>query len=352
MVRVGIIGAAGFTGGELLRLLLLHPEVEVTQATSREYAGEYIFKVHSNLRGITSLQFDGMDVGRTVEKCDVAFVATPHGASVKLTPQLLEEGLKVVDLSADFRLKEAGDYPHWYGWEHPRPDLLETAVYGIPELHRQEIKRSGFVACPGCMAISTILAAAPILKAGIVEENRIVADVKIGSSGAGAKPSLATHHASRAGVIRPYKVVDHRHTAEVEQELGLLAGSGDVKVAMSAHAVNIVRGILSTVHLFLKKPVTLQEVWGAYREMYRDEPFVRLVKDRKGIFRLPDPKVVIGSNYCDVGFELDPRLGRVVALGAIDNLVKGAAGVAVQCMNLMLGFDERMGIMHPPLYPA
>jgi N-acetyl-gamma-glutamyl-phosphate/LysW-gamma-L-alpha-aminoadipyl-6-phosphate reductase len=351
-VRVGIIGAAGFTGGELLRLLLLHPEVEITQATSREYAGEYIFKVHSNLRGVTTLQFSTLDITKTVEKCDIVFTATPHGTSVKITPKLLEGGLKVVDLSADFRLKNPEDYPQWYGWEHPRPDLLKKAVYGVPELHRQEIKESGFIACPGCMAISTILPAAPLLKAGLVEESHIVADLKIGSSGAGAKPSAASHHASRTGVVRPYKVVDHRHTAEIEQELGLVAGSKDVKVAMSAHAVNIVRGILSTVHLFLKKEVTMQEVWKAYRDMYRDEPFIRLVKDRKGIFRLPDPKVVIGSNYCDVGFELDPRIGRVVALGAIDNLIKGAAGIAVQCMNLMMGFDERTGLLQPPIYPV
>jgi len=342
-LRVGVIGASGFTGGEVLRLLLSHPKVEVTLATSREYSDEYVFRVHPNLRGVTDLKFSLPDLDKIAKSCDVVFLATPHGASVKYTPQLLEVGLKVVDLSADFRLKDPEQYKVWYGWEHPRPDLLQEAVYGLPELHREEIKRARLVACPGCTATASILALAPLVKAGFVDLDHLVVDVKIGSSGAGSTPTSSTHHSVRAGVVRPYAAAGHRHCAEIEQELGWLAGR-ELKVAMSAHAVDIVRGILSTGHAFLTRQVAQGELWKAYRSMYSGEPFVRIVKDRKGLYRLPDPKVVVGTNYCDVGFELDERVGRVVALAAIDNLVKGAAGQGVQCFNIMMGFDEREGL--------
>jgi len=202
------------------------------------------------------------------------------------------------------------------------------------------------------MAVAGILALAPPVKAGIVDLQHLVVDVKIGSSGAGAKPSRSTHHAERYGVVRPYKPAGHRHTAEIEQELRLLSGGGEVKVAFSAHAVNIVRGILATGHAFLTREVTLADLWKIYRSFYRDEPFIRLVKDRKGVCKLPDPKAVVGSNFCDVGFELDEHAGRLVALSAIDNLMKGAAGIAVQNMNIMLGFREDLGLKQPALYPA
>ncbi len=351
-MRVGIIGASGYTGGELLRLLLLHPEVEITQATSREYAGEYIFRVHPNLRSVTSLKFDEPNLSKTVERCDIAFTATPHGVSAKLVPRLLESGLKVIDLSADFRLKNPEDYPRWYGWSHPHPELLKRAVYGVPELHREEIKGALLVACPGCMAVATTLALAPVVKANLVDVERIVADIKVGSSGGGVKPSAATHHAERFGVVRAYKPVGHRHTAEVEQELKLISGYSDLKVSISAHAVNMVRGILSTVHTFLMKDTDVAQIWKAYRALYQDEPFIRFVRDHKGLYRFPDPKIVIGSNYCDIGFELDNHTNRLVILSAIDNLMKGAAGTAVQNLNLLLGIDERIGLQHIGLHPV
>ena len=350
MVRVGIIGGSGYTGGELLRLLLLHPEVEITQVTSREYAGEYIFRVHSNLRGITNLQFDKPDLSKTINQCDLVFMSTPHGVSSKLTPKLLEAGLKVIDLSADFRLKNPEDYPKWYGWNHPAPDTLKKAVYGVPELYREKIRDAQLVACPGCMAVVTILALAPVIKANLIDKDHIVVDVKIGSSGAGAKPSASTHHAERFGVVRPYKPTGHRHTAEIEQELSLIAGS-NVKVSMSAHAVNIVRGILTTVHSFLVEKADTATIWKAFRSLYQGEPFIRLVRDRKGLYRLPDPKVVVGSNFCDLGFEIDNHTNRLVILGAIDNLIKGAAGIAVQNMNIMLRIDEKTGLNQPALHP-
>ncbi|WP_309493445.1 N-acetyl-gamma-glutamyl-phosphate reductase [Candidatus Hecatella orcuttiae] len=352
MLRVGVIGGSGYTGGELLRLLLGHPQVEIAQTTSREYGGEYVFRVHPNLRGLTSLQFAKPDLEKTVKECDLVFTATPHGVSSKLVPRLLEAGLKVIDLSADFRLKNPEGYPQWYGWSHPHPELLQKAVYGVPELHRSDIGKAQLVACPGCMAVASILALAPAAKERLFEEDKVVVDVKIGSSGAGAKPSRSTHHAERAGVIRPYKPTGHRHTAEIEQELNWVAGSGAVKISMSAHAVNVVRGILATAHLFLKEKIGLAEVWKAYRGFYQNEPFIRLVRDKKGLYKLPDPKTVIGSNFCDIGFDLDKHVNRLVVLGAIDNLMKGAAGIAVQNLNLMMGWDERTGLLPPALYPV
>jgi len=303
-MRVGVIGGSGYVGGELVRLLLPHPEVELTTVTSRQNAGEFIFTVHPNLRGATQLKFTPPNISHVTEKCDLVFAAMPHGKSVNLVPQLLETGIKVIDMSADYRLKNPDDYDRWYGWKHTHPELLKEAVYGCPELHRQEIKDAQLVACPGCMSTATILGLAPLVKAGAIENNRIVADVKIGSSGAGQKPTVASHHPERAGGVRPYKVADHRHVAEVEQELNLLT----------------------------------------------DEK-IRFVKFKKGPYQLPDPKVTLGTNYVDIGFELDPRTKRIIAFSAIDNLMRGASGQGVQCMNLMLGVDEKTGIECQGFHP-
>ncbi len=350
-MKVTVLGASGYVGGELLRLLLRHPKVELTAATSNTYAGEFVHHVHPNLRGQTSLKFITSDPAKVVGGCDLLFVATPHGVSSGFMPKVVETGLKVVDVSADFRLKNPSDYEKWYGWSHGCPELLEKAVYGLPELHREEIKKAQLVAAPGCMAATGILALAPIVKSGSIEKDRIVIDFKVGSSGAGGKPSLSSHHPEHYSTVRPYKPVGHRHTAELEQELSLVA-QGKVVVAMSAHAVNMVRGILGTCHVFTKAPVQLPELWRIYRGFYGQEPFVRLVRDVKGIYRYPDPKTVVGSNYCDVGFEVDGNQNRVVLLSALDNLMKGAAGTAVQDMNLMYGWDEKEGLRDVGLHPV
>ena len=342
-MRIGIIGGSGYAGGELLRLLIPHPEAEIASVASRRFAGEIVYLVHPNLRGITTLKFSPLDLSGLADECDLVFLATPHGTSKDMVPSLLEEGVKVVDLSADFRLKDPADYPRWYGWDHTCPELLEEAVYGLPELHREEIKKADLVACSGCMAVASTLALAPSVRAGFIDGERIVIDAKIGSSGGGSEPTLASHHPERFGGLRPYKVVGHRHTAEIEQELTLV-GKDNVKVAFSAHAVNMARGILATCHLWLTQQVRERDIWRAYRGFYADEPFIRIVKYRKGLYRLPDPKVVVGTNFCDVGFELDTHVERIVVLSAIDNLVKGAAGQAVQCFNIMLGLDERTGL--------
>lgn len=278
------------------------------------------------------------------------FLALPHKASVQVVPKLVEVGVKIVDMSADFRLKDPLKYAEWYGYTHPYPDLLEKFVYGLPELHREELKSAKYVSAPGCMAASAIIGLAPLVKS-FPHNGPIVVDAKIGSSGAGGRPSPSTHFSERFGVIRPYKPAGHRHAAEIEQELSKVSGK-EIRVAMSAHAVNIVRGILTTSHVFLNEAPTQQQLWKAYREMYGNEPFVRFMMDKTGLYRYPDPKVTIGSNFADVGFALDERLKRVVALSAIDNLMKGAAGSAVQSMNLMFGLDEREGLSMPAIHPV
>ena len=350
-LRVGVIGGSGYVGGELLRLLLPHPEIELTTVTSRANAGEFLFGIHPNLRGATQLKFSTPDFSHLTKNCDLVFTATPHGSAVKLVPQLLETGLRVIDMSADFRLKNPADYDKWYGWTHAHPELLIDAVYGLPELHRQEIKNAKLVACPGCMSTATILGLAPLVKAGAIETNRIVADVKIGSSGAGRKPTIASHHPERYGGVRPYKVVGHRHIAEIEQELNILT-CDSVKVSFTPHAINMVRGILSTIHVFLKKPLITREIWKLYRAQYQGEPFVRFVKFKKGPYQLPDPKVAMGTNFVDIGFETDSRANRIIIFSAIDNLMKGASGQGIQCLNILLGIDEKTGLEYQGFHPV
>jgi N-acetyl-gamma-glutamyl-phosphate/LysW-gamma-L-alpha-aminoadipyl-6-phosphate reductase len=350
MLKIGIIGGSGYVGSELLRLLLLHPEVEVTMVTSRQTAGEYVFNTHPNLRGITQLKFVPLDTAELSKNCDLVFTATPHGGSVNLVPKLLEAGLKVIDMSADFRLKNPADYETYYGWKHAHPEMLKDAAYGLPELHREEIKTAKIIACAGCEATAAILALAPIVKAGLVEKDKIVVDLKIGSSGGGSKPTVASHHPERSSGVRPYKVVGHRHIAEVEQELNALS-SEPITISFTPHAVNIIRGILATIHTFPKQKIENKDLWRAYRGMYGNEPFIRLVKYQKGPCQLPDPKVTVGTNFCDVGFEIDEHANRLILFSAIDNMVKGAAGQGVQCLNILMGLDETTGLKSTGFHP-
>ena len=352
--RACVVGASGITGGELLRLLINHPGTELSCATSREFKGEYLFRVHPNLRGRTNLTFIDSTIDSVLKHdVDVVFLALPHGQSLGWVPKLYESGITVIDLSADFRLKDPAAYVEWYGWEkpHPYPDLLAKAVYGLPELHREELRGAKLIAVPGCMATAAIISLAPIVKAGLIDTDRIVVDAKISSSGAGAHAPRLDLHPFRTYVIRPYEVVHHRHTAEIEQELGLLINRR-VRVAFTPHAVDLVRGILTTSHTWLVKDVSEPDIWRVYRSMYGNEPFIRLVKDRAGFQRYPDVKYVIGSNLVDIGFEIDNRLGRLVILSAIDNLMKGASGQAVQAMNVALGFEETTALNQVPLYPV
>lgn len=350
-MKVGVVGASGYVGGELLRLLVVHPDVELSVLTSRQNAGEYVHRIHPSLKGFINLTFSPMELDKLVKQCDLIFVSVPHGNALNIVKDLYSTGIKIIDLSADFRLRNATDYVKWYGWEHPFPELLSKSAYGVPELHRNEIKKSQLVSCPGCMAVTSLLALKPLIENNLIDTDHIIVDSKIGSSGAGVKANAGTHHAMRYGVVRPYKPAKHRHTGEIEQELEFIAKK-EIKISMSPHAVNIVRGILTTNHTFLKNLIDELELWKIYRKSYKGEPFIRFIRDKKGLYKFPDPKFVVGSNFCDVGFDIDEYNQRLIALSASDNLMKGAAGSAIQNMNIMLGYDETEGLRYTPLTPV
>ncbi|MGQ0638708.1 MAG: N-acetyl-gamma-glutamyl-phosphate reductase [Nitrososphaerota archaeon] len=350
-MKVGVVGASGYVGGEMLRLLVSHPKVEIAMVTSRQYVGEYVSRIQPSLKGFIDSTFSELDYDKLSDKCDIVFTAVPHGTATEIVKALYDRGMKVIDLSADYRLHNPSDYDKWYGWQHPHPELLSKSVFGVPEMHREEIKKAQLVSCPGCMAVTSLLALYPLVKKDIIDTEHIIVDSKIGSSGAGAGSVAGTHHAMRSGVIRPYKPAKHRHTGEIEQELSQVAGK-KIKVSMSPHAVDIVRGILCTNHTFLTKQVTEMDLWKLYREQYQNEKFIRLIRDKKGFYKFPDPKFVVGSNFCDVGFDIDEDNNRLVVLSASDNLMKGAAGSAIQNMNVMAGFDEMEGLSYSPLTPV
>lgn len=351
-MKVGVVGASGYVGGELLRLLVAHPSAEIAMVTSRTRVGEFVHSAHPSLRGFTGdTKFSELDFDRMTDACDVVFTAVPHGSAVDIVKKLYDRGVRVIDLSADYRLHNPADYDTWYGWTHTQPDYLSKSVYGVPELHREKIRDAKLVACPGCMAVTSILALVPLIEESLIDPKHIIVDSKIGSSGAGAGGVSGTQHAMRAGVIRPYKPVMHRHTGEIEQELSEAAGA-KIGVSMSPHAVDVVRGILCTSHTFLEKDITDKEIWKIYRAKYGSEKFVRIIRDKKGLYKFPDPKFVVGSNFCDIGFEIDPKNNRLVVLSASDNLMKGAAGSAIQNMNLMFGRDETEGLYYTPLTPV
>jgi N-acetyl-gamma-glutamyl-phosphate/LysW-gamma-L-alpha-aminoadipyl-6-phosphate reductase len=344
MVRVSIIGGSGYAGGEAVRLLLDHPEAELQQVTSERNAGKFVRALHPNLRKRTDLKFVSID---KLEPCDVLFVALPHGVSMGKMACLREKAPIIIDLSADFRLNDPAGYPTWYDHEHTDPGMLNDFVYGIPELHRDEIRRGDLIASGGCMATTSILGLYPLYRAGLVDLDRpVVIECKTGSSGSGGAPGLGSHHPERSGAMRSFKPTGHRHTAEIIQATGLQ------RVHLSITSVELVRGALATAHVFPRQPLAEKDLWRAYRAAYSGEPFVRIVRERQGAYRLPEPKILAGSNYADVGFALDEQSGRVVSICAIDNLMKGAAGTAVQCMNLMCGFDERAGLGFPGLHPV
>lgn len=353
-IRVAIVGGSGYTGGELVRLLLFHPEVELTQVASGGHAGHYIHSVHPNLRKLCTLQFCHPD---EITSCDLLFLCLPHGASSREIERCQELAPRIIDLSADFRLRSPSLYERWYGEAHSTPQLLREAVYGLPELHRSELTEASFVSGTGCMATAAILGLAPLYQSGLVNEAiPLVIEAKVGSSAAGATPGKSSHHPERSGAVRSFQPTGHRHTAELLQELGLLANgmTGELRqqVAFSATAVELVRGVLITAHVFLNETIDERILWRLYREAYQREPFIRLVKERNGVYRYPEPKILAGSNYCDIGFELDAEQRRVVVIAALDNLMKGAAGNAVQAMNSMYGWDETLGLTFPGLHPV
>ncbi|MCE7972706.1 MAG: N-acetyl-gamma-glutamyl-phosphate reductase [Leptolyngbya sp. PLA1] len=340
-IRCSIVGGSGYTGGELLRLLLDHPAAEVGQVTSRRLAGAFVHSTHPNLRGRTRLQFEPPEV---LGECDVLFLCLPHGEAAGQMERFAGLAGRVVDLSADFRLRSGEVYREWYGREHPSPGWLGRFVYGLPELEREGLRGARFASGVGCNATAVNLALLPLARAGLIRH--AIADVKVGSSEAGAEPSATGHHPERSGRVRPFAPAGHRHQAEVRQQLG------EFDLHMSVTSVELVRGVLCTAHVLPLAPVSEKDLWSLFREAYSGEPFVRIVKDRSGIHRYPEPRLLAGTNWCDVGFEVDARTGRVVVMSALDNLMKGAAGSAVQCMNLMCGLDERSGLTFTGIHPA
>ena len=351
-MRVSIIGGSGYVGGDLLRLLLDHPLVEIADVTSESYTGRYVHVRHPNLRKRTALKFTSLS---TLGPCDLLFVALPHGESMQRIGTLAELAPRIVDLSADFRLRDEQDYVRWYDREHTAPEWLARFVYGLPEINREAIIGADYVSGVGCNATAANLALWPLFAENLVDRERgVIVEVKAGSSEGGASAGPASHHPDRSHAVRSFAPTGHRHTAEVIQALG--HGGERVPVHMSVTSIELVRGVLATAHVFVRQDVAskgleIKDLWQAYRGIYGREPFVRIVREQQGVYRYPEPKILSGSNYADVGFDYDPESGRIVAIAAIDNLMKGAAGTAVQCMNLMCGWDETTGLGFPGLHP-
>jgi len=341
MVAVSIVGGSGYSGGELIRLLLDHPGVELRQVTSERFAGKPVTRVHPNLRKRTNLKFSTID---DLAPCGFMFLCLPHGNAMNHLDHYLGLSPRLIDLSGDFRLNNAAAFEKWYKAPHACPQRLGEFVYGVPEINREKIAGADLVTGAGCNATATILALRPLFRRGIA--TRAVIEVKAGSSEGGNSASDASHHPERSGAVRSYKPTGHRHVAEMLQELGT-----DAEIHFSATSIEMVRGILATCHVFLASELTEKEIWKAYREDYGAEPFVRIVKERSGIYRYPEPKLLAGTNYCDIGFEVDPDSNRVVVMSAIDNLMKGAAGQAVQAFNVMHGFDEGVALGFAGLHP-
>ena len=339
---LSIVGASGYAGGEFLRLALSHPYLEVKQVTSRRFAGEPVHFVHPNLRGRTNLKFIPPE---KLEPADILVLALPHGVFAREFDRYSALAPILIDLSADFRLKDPELYRRYYG-EHPRPDLLGCFVYAVPELYREALKGADWIAGAGCNATATLLGLYPLLIAGGRTPAPISVTLVGSSAAAGAEASPASHHPERAGSIRVYKPTGHRHTAEVVENL-----PGRPEVHLTAIATDRVRGILMTAQCFVQDGWSERDVWQAYREAYAGEPFIRLVKQKKGVHRYPDPRFVQGTNYADIGFELEEDTGRLVVMTAIDNLVKGTAGHALQALNVRMGWPETLGLDFPGLHP-
>lgn len=345
LIKAGIVGASGYTGGELVRLLDSHPGVLLSALSSRTYAGQNVGDVFSSLRGL-EYQFESLTPEEIVSKTDVIFIAAPHGVAMTYAPTVCEAGKKMIDLGTDFRFGDVSVYEKWYKIPHTCPHLLAQAAYGLPEVHRSEIAGASIIGNPGCYPTSIILALAPLLLAGAIEGGMVIADSKSGISGAGKKTDVAYSFCELSGEVHPYGVLSHRHTPEIEQELSMLAGNA-VKAVFTPHLVPMVRGMLSTVYARVKPGYTQKALRSLYEEQYANEPFVRLLDP--GAY--PSTKAVMGSNYCDISVDFDETASVAVLVSAIDNLGKGASSQAVQCMNLMFGLAETTGIAGLPLFP-
>lgn len=347
MLRVGIIGASGYTGVELARILSTHPDCELTVATSRQYAGKPLSTVFPSLRKRVELVCENPEHDILVKKADFFFTAVPHKTAMNIVPGLLAAGKKVVDLSADFRLRDALLYEKWYQ-AHSCPDLIKKAAYGLPELYRNQIATTSLTANPGCYPTSVILGLAPLLREKLIDPDTLIIDSKSGTSGAGRTASVGTLFCEVTDGFRAYKVGgSHRHIPEMEQELASLAGTA-ITISFTPHLLPVSRGILSTMYATLKdKNSALKTIQTLYEETYNEESFIRICPP--GVW--PATQHVRGSNCCDIGLQIDQRTGRIIVISALDNIVKGAAGQAIQNMNLMNGFPETRGLMGAPFFP-
>lgn len=345
-LKVAIVGSTGYGGVELIRFLLGHPEVEITSVISSSSSGLPITDGFPHLSEIVLQNLEAVDPQAIAEKADVVFTATPSGVSGKLVPELLAAGLKVIDLSGDFRIKDGAVYETWYKHEAPAAELLEQAIYGLAELNGDAVKGSEFISNPGCYPTATLLGLIPALQAGWIDPKSIIIDAKSGVSGAGRGTSLMTHYAEINENLKVYKVNKHQHIPEVEQCLSQIAGE-PVTVTFTTHLVPMTRGIMTTMYAGLIGTHSEAELVELYRHYYEGRPFVRIREAGKW----PATKEVFGSNYCDIGFAVDERTGRLTIVSVIDNVVKGAAGQAIQNLNLMMGWDETTGLLLSPVYP-
>ena len=345
MAKIGIVGASGYTGVELLRLLINHPEAEIVFLTSETYQGQLISEVFPSLAGFSNIKLSSLEFVSSSD-CDIIFLALPHTFSMNRVPDFLKGKTRIIDLSADYRLNDPVIFEEWYEITHQQPDLLKGAVYGLPEIHREAISSARLVANPGCYPTSITLGLAPLLTEDWVDLSSIVADSKSGVSGAGRKTSLATQFSETNEGISAYKIGNHRHTPEIEQELSAIANT-DIRVSFSPHLVPMTRGMLSTIYINLKKEIIVKDLVKHFQNFYKKEPFVRILPAEK----YANTHFTVASNFCDIGVYVDKRNQRAIITSAIDNLIKGASGQAIQNMNIMLGISETSGLNFPGIFP-
>lgn len=346
MIKIGIIGSTGYAGGELVRILTGHKEAEIVWYGSRSYVDQKYADVYRNMFQIVDAKCMDDNMGELARQADVIFTATPQGLCASLVNEEILSQTKIIDLSADFRIKDVSVYEKWYGIEHKSPQYIEEAVYGLCEVNRDEVKGARLVANPGCYTTCSILTAYPLAKEGIIDMSTLIVDAKSGTSGAGRGAKLPNLFCEVNENMKAYGVASHRHTPEIEEQLGYASGE-KVTISFTPHLVPMNRGILATEYATLKKQVDYEDVKAIYDQYYKEETFVRVLE--KDV--LPETKWVEGSNYVDINFKIDPRTNRIIMMGAIDNLVKGAAGQAVQNMNLMFGLDEAEGLRLAPMFP-
>ena len=347
MVKIGIIGASGYTSSELMRLLVTHPkDLKIELVTSETFTGQRVDRVLPNLRGFIDLDFEKLEIQSLGNQVDIVILAVPHKVAMEFVPQIRNQDIRVIDFSADYRLNNQLVYEKWYGIDHTDPSRMPNTIYGLPERYRDLIRGADLVANPGCYPTTSILPSIPIISEQLVELDQIIIDAKSGISGAGSKPKDTTHYPNRESNLAAYGLASHRHTPEIEQELSAINGD-EIIVNFTPHLVPMTRGILTTLYFKLKQSMSTQDLLSVYADFYRNEPFIRVL----GLGEYPQTKSVLGSNFCDIGLEVDPRTNRAIVMAATDNLVKGASGAVVQNLNLMFGYDETAGLMNPGLMP-